>query len=381
MAGKWLSVDQAAKALGVSASTIRRRISSNMIEWQEGERGRREVYVCFDDEAGEHVAGLSPNPQLAEAHIEDVLETEEAIELPVDREALAKQASGAGKMKARKSQNKTIEKPAAQVPVGQGEMGEYAPLPGEAVGTGHDDDGEWWEPSEENEEKRWPMKQQGFMRPGKLLSEEDDCSDTSPEAQTRRFQKLAGASVLLAQRQTDEANEKLAIVHNQLYRMRQMTYTSWAAAVLIAAVSLFSVAFMGGEKVPTASAQSTGAVGVNSPMSGWEMQQLDEEATGDFEAYSTHESSGQEKRLRHENLKLREQLVEQSRQLKAIQIQQEKARRALEAALGVEAPAASKNVEQSKANPQANKKSQATYRAGMRVDDIEQMLAMQDPDF
>ena len=234
MASKWLSVSQASQTLGISASTIRRRIAGDAIKWRDGERGR-EVCVRFDQQG--NTADLAVNPRVSGAKKNKT-------------KADKKQASFKTKNRARKSQAKTdsIKKEGAAL----GVAGKYSALPDQAAEPfGQPKDGGG---GQKKENGRWPKGRPGFMRPGAAMEDGADEADSSPEAQAKRFQKLAGASVLLAQRQTDEANEKLALVHNQMYRMRQMMYTSWAAVALIAVVSIVSTGFLGGEKLPAANA-------------------------------------------------------------------------------------------------------------------------------
>ena len=61
-----------------------------------------------------------------------------------------------------------------------------------------------------------------------------------------RFERMAGASLVLAQNQTDQANEKLVIVRGELHRARKVARWAVASAVVAVAVALITLMGSGG---------------------------------------------------------------------------------------------------------------------------------------
>ena len=73
--------------------------------------------------------------------------------------------------------------------------------------------------------------------------------------QLTRFQQMAGATITLAQHQTDEANEKLAIVRFELDRARSVTRWAIGVAAVALVLTVWSLARAGASQVDGASAQ------------------------------------------------------------------------------------------------------------------------------
>ncbi|QDU35485.1 hypothetical protein KS4_35680 [Poriferisphaera corsica] len=342
MLSKWLSVEEAATALGVSATTVRRRISANAVEWQQNE-GRREVKVYFEQ-------GTEDQPGMG---------------LVLERNGAPIEQHDTPRMKAAHKQPQDLQEPIeleparpnAQVLGGQN----YSPLPSDEVGT-PDEDEDWNEISEnQTEAERWPMGKPGFLKPSHLLNDQEEKDDLSPEAQARRFQKLAGASVLLAQRQADEANEKIAILHNHTYRMRQMCYLAWSAAAVIALASIGTVAFTSSSAPAAAVAAPASTTAVptemqtdysefaeaamedtsfldnqNHEFAGMPIQEITAQTTLE-ELTQIEQKSQQPNKLQNENDSLRKQLKSMKSQLQKMEQKSDRARRALQDALNEEA--------------------------------------------
>jgi hypothetical protein len=73
--------------------------------------------------------------------------------------------------------------------------------------------------------------------PGDLIPEAASAEESDSEA--HRYQRLAGAAVVLAQRQTDEANEKLELLVEQHRKLRQLFFVS--AGSLLGVLTLMVV--------------------------------------------------------------------------------------------------------------------------------------------
>ncbi|MFP4145666.1 MAG: helix-turn-helix domain-containing protein [Phycisphaeraceae bacterium] len=226
MSTRWLSVAEAASVLGVSERTVRRRISRNQLDWRRGPNGRKEV--CLDVEDG-------------------VLEVE-------------REPSGAA------------EDPGWTPPRLGEKFGRYSPLAAEEVGTfdsepakpgggppsrwlraeavadekDADAEGEADEATAEAHDESGSMPR---LTPKQLFggSAEDDGDDLMT-----RMNRLAGASVMLAQRASDEANEKVRLARNEAYRMRQWCYRSWIAAAALMLLCLLVVSSAGGPEEASA---------------------------------------------------------------------------------------------------------------------------------
>ncbi|QDU72767.1 helix-turn-helix transcriptional regulator [Mucisphaera calidilacus] len=139
----WVTIQQAAQALGVSTSTIRRRIARSMLDVRVETDGRKKVRIPADEPT---------TPDSPEEAIEQLFDPEHA---------------------------------------------------------------------------------QTFA-PGDLLA--DTAPSDAPEA--HRYQRLAGAAVVLAQRQTDEAHDKVRLLNEQNQRLRKLFFTSSAIFASILTLSL-----------------------------------------------------------------------------------------------------------------------------------------------
>ena len=203
MAEQWLAVAEAAEALGVSPATVRRRAKRQALRSRTGANGRLEVAAPAPDESNQ---GESNPP---------------ADEPDPTREQASAPAPGADRAS-----------PLAK--------GRYSPLPQDNVGT--------------NPPPPDPGRYYARLTPGELLkpaenapgSGADDAATDQPESELQRYQRLAGASVVLAQRQADEANEKLAIVRGQLRQLRYVCGGSWAALAAVVLIAIVTAGVFSG---------------------------------------------------------------------------------------------------------------------------------------
>ncbi|MEX2543632.1 MAG: hypothetical protein WD316_00750 [Phycisphaeraceae bacterium] len=206
MAMRWLLVRDAAATLGVSERTIRRRVQRQMLEARPGEAGRVEVCVPLPDAAS------------------------------VDLDA----PPGG------------TDHPAAEPPAGFiAKAGRYSPLPASArpaqddrrqaasassshdAATTEDVDAA----SQQQQQGDWPS-----YRPGKLMG---DADADAPEDAVKRFQRLAGASMMLAQRHADDAHEQVVLARGEIVRLRKVCQYACAAAAGLAIVGVFLIGIVG----------------------------------------------------------------------------------------------------------------------------------------
>ncbi|MEX1017537.1 MAG: hypothetical protein WDZ31_12415 [Phycisphaeraceae bacterium] len=195
MAAKWMSVAEAATVLEVSEATVRRRVRREMLESRTGSHGRMEVRLP-------EAAADAPPAEPAQP-------------------AEAADATDAGKAR--------TDAPAPN----PAKFGRYSPLPGHEVGVTPSDSG---------------SRPGNRLTPGALLGKADGqggggASDlpAGPEAEMSRYQRLAGASMILAQRQADEAHEKVMLVRAEAQLWRrwcQGAFAAVAGVVLLALVGL-----------------------------------------------------------------------------------------------------------------------------------------------
>jgi len=218
----WLSVAEAARILNVSEPTVRRRAHQGKLRSRQGKSGKLEVQVKTK------VADKSKCPTAS------------------DNTDTHKPASNK-----QQQQNPWLQK--------------YAPLPNTQVGTPIDPDEKPTglplarknvagkaHPSATTHDKNQPipLKPLGLSMMNRAQGDDDDLT---------RFQRMAGASLMLAQNQVNEANEKLAIVRHELHRSRKVTRWAVAAATLAMAICLFTLAGRGGNAL-NVQAQTSEAV-------------------------------------------------------------------------------------------------------------------------
>ncbi|WP_428387537.1 hypothetical protein [Mucisphaera sp.] len=168
MPDTWVTITEAAQALNVSTSTIRRRIARAMLEARVDAHGRKQVRIP---------SAIAPEPQQ---------------DSPPDHRT-------------------TDTQPKPHSPTNS---------PEQAIQALYDPD------------------QPRTFAPGDLLANTAPTGDNESEA--HRYQRLAGAAIVLAQRQTDEAHDKLERLDDQHRRLRKLTFTSWAifAALLLLTLSI-----------------------------------------------------------------------------------------------------------------------------------------------
>lgn len=195
MTMKWQTVAEAAATLGVSPETVRRRAKRRKLESRQGPAGCMEVRV--------HVP--EPRPDA----------TPEAAPQAADEPGSSAQGEAAGPHSAR--------------------FGRYSPLP-EAMTE---------QIAAEPQRSPWSARSTAKLTPGELLRNEGKSEEGQAEDELTRYQRLAGASVILAQRQADEANEKVAVARNQAHHLRKLCYTSWAGMAVMAAACLILLVMLG----------------------------------------------------------------------------------------------------------------------------------------
>lgn len=207
MAERWISVAEAAKALGVSATTVRRRAQREQLESRIGDEGRLEIRLpALATEAD--TAGATAPPTQRSTH-EPTAATAASEQ---DREAEGSDATAADQM----SPN-------------PGKFGHYSPLPHGGVGITPQSVG----------------KLTARLTPGDLLGSGGDASDTGPEAELRRYQRLAGASMILAQRQADEAHEQVSLIRGESHAWRRWCQGAWAGVAVVLLLAMFIVGVVG----------------------------------------------------------------------------------------------------------------------------------------
>ncbi len=242
MAERWLTVLQAAAQLGVSPSTVRRRIEEGKLEVRDGKGGKR-VRVKPDGEAsGGANAGAATRheveatePARGDGDASAVRPTDTVAASASTGSNLSNGASADGQAAA----SGTAAAAASERP-GEADRGangsareafggaRYSPLPHGQVGT------------------RPSGRPHAKLTPGELLGEGKRDETAEPEDELTRYQRLAGASVMLAQRQADEAAEQVAHARYQVRQLRRLCVASWAGAgalTLIATVLMISFAF------------------------------------------------------------------------------------------------------------------------------------------
>jgi len=211
----WLTVDDAADVLGVSSTTVRRRIKADKLDSRLNDEGVTEVWVETDDEDAESSADPSAELRARQQseNSEDQLRANPWVRAARPGDALLADRRGDDERKANSSRNappdQTDDEPATQST------------------SARRDDVEDNDPAADD--LREQLKDAGRdFRPADV----EPGNNADPLA---RFQKLAGASVLLAQRQADDAREQVAHARHESFRLRRLCYASWigSAALLL----------------------------------------------------------------------------------------------------------------------------------------------------
>ncbi|MEM9251272.1 MAG: hypothetical protein AAGB29_02885 [Planctomycetota bacterium] len=244
MAQLWLTVDAAADALGVSASTVRRRIKAQRLESRSNEHGVTEVLIDThgDDAADSLNPGLELSARRRSDNSDDQLRANPWIRASRPGDALLadrrhdEQAASAEPPPNPTAPTSPTDQPTptASHPDAEDQHvdkhADTAASPAAPAGSG---------------DERSAEADAAFERlqsAGRDFKPSDLESAAHGGDEAARFQKIAGAAVLLAQRQADDAREQVALARNEAYRLRRLCYTSWtvtaAAAVLCFGLTL-----------------------------------------------------------------------------------------------------------------------------------------------
>ncbi len=224
MATRWLSVKEAAAALGVSEKTVRRRVRRQMLESRRGDGGRIEVCAPVPDAGGE--APVSIQRQAA---------ANEPSAGPTA--GFIAKAGRYSPLPASAHDTPTTETDATTNPATRPTTGPatHAGVSSMSAPAGADDRHDE-QPADDAGGDR-----PGF-RPGKLLG---DGEEAGTEDVARRFQRLAGASMMLAQRHADDAHEQLVHARGEIHRLRKLCQGALIAVAATAVLGLFIVGVLG----------------------------------------------------------------------------------------------------------------------------------------
>ena len=181
MAIQWLTVNEAAQILGISADTVRRRARRGMLDSRK-KAGRMQVRIP--------VPGEDQPDSLAATQSNSDNDTTQSAATEATQPESATGAQAAESQDAAVNENST---------------------------------------------------QQRFT-PGDLFKPPDS---GEPEDELRRYQRLAGASVILAQRQADTASEQVVLARSELNRLRRICLTSWAGGAVALGLCLLVILILG----------------------------------------------------------------------------------------------------------------------------------------
>lgn len=221
MAQLWLSVDDAADALGVSASTVRRRIKADKLESRANADGVTEVLIDTDGEDASDA--LNPSRELSarrrSQNSEDQLRANPWIRAARPGDALL--ADRRGDQRPRSDPAQEQHDLEDRNPLDTASMDETnTPTDAASVNA---------EQLKEHAEGQATLESAGHaFTPGDLEATPNGNEELA------RFQKIAGASVLLAQQQANDAREQVAIARHEAIRLRRLCYTSWAVTAAVA---------------------------------------------------------------------------------------------------------------------------------------------------
>lgn len=220
MAVKWMPVADAAKVLGVSERTVRRRVQDGLFDRRVGEGGRTEVRLPVPD-ATASAADASAVSEPAVAGDERAAAPDEraaSSEGPVPPTDAASHASAE----------------AAATPNPR-KFGRYSPL---GASTPDADDAQ-----------AAATARSAASGPRSMLGMAGGAKGAGPagvpENDLQRYQRLAGASMILAQRQADEAHEKVMLLHSEANRLRRACRVAWAGAAVVQLVAMAVVGLFG----------------------------------------------------------------------------------------------------------------------------------------
>jgi len=227
----WLVVSEAAEHLGVAESTVRRRAGRGELRSRRSAQGVLQVQVTCGDQ------DCAPDTE----H-QGTAESKPAPPRPVPNKAWAHLATATPNPNAGLGDDLKLDIPLATPETPQADF-----EPTTDAGQGEPEQADPAQPASTASRQVFPnLTMADIARP----------ADGEEESEVRRFQRLAGASMVLAQRQTDEAHEKLAIVRDELHRARRWGQGATAGAVVCVVLLLFTLVTGGGDPQPAAAESS-----------------------------------------------------------------------------------------------------------------------------
>ena len=216
MMSQWIDLGEAASVLGVNQATVRRRIGKGQLQSRRGEGDRLQVRMDF---TGEAAALFEAADRLLDEGLRD-----RARALALD--AAARHASASGEADAEET---TPAAPPADTPVEADEAGDEAPQLASNP---------WLMNTRRatTQEGLVLDRRRARIAPGLLLGRAQADAERTGETDLTRYQRLAGACLVLAQDQTDLAERRAEAGARESARLRRVCGASWAASALIAVV-------------------------------------------------------------------------------------------------------------------------------------------------
>jgi len=233
MGTQWLVVSEAAEQLGVAESTVRRRAGRGELRSRRSNDGVLQVQVESDD------APEQPSP-------EQPSDEKPSAEAPPTATPPRAQANKAWAHLATATPSGTDDLSLDSVPDAKTD----AKTVSDTVSAADADEGHAEASTDPPPPPPDAAPSHETIFPNLTMADIAPPSDGAEESEARRFQRLAGASLVMAQRQTDEANEKLAIVRHELHRARRWGQGVTAAAIFCAVMLLFSLITGGSDPQP-----------------------------------------------------------------------------------------------------------------------------------
>ncbi|MEO0965109.1 MAG: hypothetical protein AAFY08_08310 [Planctomycetota bacterium] len=232
MAQLWLTVDDAADALGVSPSTVRRRIKAEKLESRSNPDGVTEVLIQSNGD--DAIDALNPSRELSARrraeNTEDQLRANPWIRAARPGEALtADRRDDAQQRQDRSSETPQPDQPQDATP----------PPFSEKVAASESTTADTASLDHES-----PDHQQ-LKEAGHAFTPSDLEATTDSHEELARFQKIAGASVLLAQQQADDAREQVALARHEAFRLRRLCYASWTVSAAVAILCFGLTLYLG----------------------------------------------------------------------------------------------------------------------------------------
>lgn len=229
---QWIDLDEAAAVLGLTQASVRRRIGKGQLHSRRGEGERLQVRMDFE---GEAAALFEAADRLKDERLRD---RARALALEAATAATAGTTQANGEHGGEESADAGAVAVPAAVEATLSEADAPADIADAADMAAQLSNNPWIMTSRRpGTDEGTPLdRRRARIAPALLLGRAEADAQRGGETDLTRYQRLAGACLVLSQDQSDAAERRAETMARESARLRRVCGMSWAASAIIAVV-------------------------------------------------------------------------------------------------------------------------------------------------